>query len=234
MRRSNVLARARRVIGQRVSARRLEQDLEVAPRDDLELIGTSYGGWAIPTGGFSADSVCYLAGLGTDGSFDLGVIQRFGCTVHTFDPVPEAADYAATLSRDEPRFVFHPAGLWSEDGALRFYDNAEPGFVSRSATNMHGTSTFWEAQVRSVDSLMSQLGHERVDLLKLSVEGSEYEIVGDVLRKQLPVGVMCVEFAQPSPLGPIRKQIGALEDAGYQLVNVSLRPLNWRLTFARR
>jgi FkbM family methyltransferase len=234
MRRSNVLARARRVIGQRVSARRLEQDLEVAPRDDLELIGTSYGGWAIPTGGFSADSVCYLAGLGTDGSFDLGVIQRFGCTVHTFDPVPEAADYAATLSRDEPRFVFHPAGLWSEDGALRFYDNAEPGFVSRSATNMHGTSTFWEAQVRSVDSLMSELGHERVDLLKLSVEGSEYEIVGDVLRKQLPVGVMCVEFAQPSPLGPIRKQIGALEDAGYQLVNVSLRPLNWRLTFARR
>src|SRR5919204_272011 len=137
MRRSNVLARARRSIGQRISARRLEQGLEVAPRDDLELIGTSYG---------------------------------------------------------------------------------EPGFVSRSATNMHGTSTFWETQVRSVDSLMSELGHERVDLLKLSVEGSEYEIVGEVLRKELPVGVMCVEFAQPSPLGPIRKQIGALEDAGYELV----------------
>jgi FkbM family methyltransferase len=176
--------------------------------------------------------VCYLAGLGTDGSFDLGVIERFGCTVHTFDPVPEAADYAATLTSAEPRFVFHQAGLWSDDGALRFYDNAEPGFVSRSATNMHGTSTFWEAQVRSVDSVMSELGHERVDLLKLSVEGSEYEIVGDVLRKELPVGVMCVEFAQPAPLDPIRRQIRALADAGYELVNVSLRPLNWRLTFA--
>jgi hypothetical protein len=99
---------------------------------------------------------------------------------------------------------------------------------------MHGTSGFWEAQVRSVDSVMSELGHERVDLLKLSVEGSEYEIVGDVLRKNLPVGVMCVEFAQPAPLGPIREQIHALADAGYELVNVSLRPLNWRLTFARQ
>ena len=96
---------------------------------------------------------------------------------------------------------------------------------------MHGTSTFWEANVRAIDSLMSELGHDHVDLLKLSVEGSEYGIVDDVLRKQLPIGVLCVEFAQPAPLGPIRDEIERLEASGYQLVNVSLRPLNWRLTF---
>jgi FkbM family methyltransferase len=225
------ISRARREIGQRVSARSLERGLSVQPRDDLAWIGSSYGGWPVPTGGFSPDSVCYLAGLGTDGSFDLGLIERFGCTVHSFDPVPEAAEYAHTLRESQPRFVFHQAGLWSADGALRFYDNAEPGFVSRSATNMHGTSTFWEANVRAIDSLMSELGHDHVDLLKLSVEGSEYEIVDDVLRKQLPIGVLCVEFAQPAPLGPIRDEIERLEASGYQLVNVSLRPLNWRLTF---
>jgi FkbM family methyltransferase len=219
-------------ISQRVQARRLERSLTVTPRDDLVKIGSAYGAWPIPEGALNADSVCYLAGLGEDASFDLGVIERVGCTVHTFDPVGEAARYAQKISAREPRFDFHPIGLWSSDGALRFYDNAEPSFVSRSATNMHGTGTYTEAQVRRVGSLMEEWGHQRVDLLKLSVEGSEYEILGNILAERIPVGVLCVEFAQPSPLEPIRRQVKALEAAGYQLIDVWLRPFNWRLTFS--
>jgi FkbM family methyltransferase len=228
---SSIARRAGRTAAQRIDALRLKRKLTVAPSSGLLRIGTAYGGWSIPAGAISRDSICYLAGLGEDASFDLSLIERFGCTVHAFDPVPEAARYAETVAAREPRFHFHPVGLWSSDGALRFYENAEPGFVSRSATNMHSTGAYSEAQVRAVDSLMAELGHERVDLLKLSVEGSEYEIVGDVLAKRLPVGVLCVEFAQPAPLQPIERQIEALQLAGYRLVNASLPPFNWKLTF---
>jgi FkbM family methyltransferase len=216
---------------QRSSARRLRRSLRVSPHEDLVKIGTSYGAWTIPAARLGDQSVCYLAGLGEDASFDLGLIERFGCTVHAFDPVPEAARYAEQVSAREPRFHFRPFGLWSADGTLRFYENAQPGFVSRSATNMHGTGAYDEAPARAVDSLMTELGHERIDLLKLSVEGSEYEILGDVLAKRLPIGVLCVEFAQPAPLAPIRRQIEQLQEAGYQLVCASLPPFNWKLTF---
>ncbi len=229
----SIIARVERALTQRVNARRLSRSLDVVSRGELVRIGTSYGAWAIPGDLLGESSVCYLAGLGEDASFDQGLIQRFGCTVHAFDPVPEAARYAETVSAREPRFHFHPVGLWSSDGALRFYDNAEPGFVSRSATNMHGTGDYAEAQVRAIDSLMSELGHDHVDLLKLSVEGSEYEIAGDVLAKRLPVKVLCIEFAQPSPLPPIRRQIEALEAGGFELVCASLPPFNWKLTFRR-
>jgi FkbM family methyltransferase len=204
----------------------------VIPRDDLVRIGSAYGGWAIPAGALNGNSVCYLAGLGEDASFDLGVIEQVGCTVHVFDPVPEAARYAEGISAREPRFDFQPIGLWSSDGALRFYDNAEPGFVSRSATNMHGTGTYAEAQVRSIGSLMNDWGHGHIDLLKLSVEGSEYEILDSMLAEGIPVGVLCVEFAQPSPLAPIVQRVTALEEAGYKLIGVSLPPYNWKLTFS--
>lgn len=195
-------------------------------------IGSAYGAWPIPVGALGRDSVCYLAGLGEDASFDLGLIERFDCTVHAFDPVPEAARYAKTVSAREARFDFRPIGLWSSDGVVRFYDNAEPAFVSRSATNMHKTGTYREAQVRTISSLMEELGHRRIDLLKLSVEGSEYEILGDTLAKGIPVGVLCVEFAQPSPVEPIVRQVQALEAADYRLIDVWLRPFNWRLTFS--
>lgn len=218
-------------VTQRVNAWRLRRSLKIAPHENLTGIGSAYGTWTIPADALSKDSSCYLAGLGEDASFDLGLIERFGCTVHAFDPVPEAARYAAGVVAKEPRFHFQPVGLWSSDGTLRFYENAKPGYVSRSATNMHGTGSYSEAPVRSVDSLMSELGDARVDLLKLSVEGSEYEILGDLLAKQLPVGVLCVEFAQPAPLQKIRGQIKALEAAGYRLVCAVLLPFNWKLTF---
>jgi FkbM family methyltransferase len=228
----SIIRRLSHAITQRVQARRLRKSLPVAPREDLVRIGSAYGGWAIPADTLSSDSVCYLAGLGEDASFDLGLIARVGCTVHVFDPVPEAARYAETISANEPRFDFRPIGLWSSDGALRFYDNAAPGFVSRSATNMHATSTYAEAQVRTIGSLMEEWGHRRIDLLKLSVEGSEYEILGNILAERIPIGVLCVEFAQPSPLAPILKQVKALEASGYELIDLHLRPYNWKLTFS--
>ncbi|MHB8241283.1 MAG: FkbM family methyltransferase [Solirubrobacteraceae bacterium] len=218
---------------QRVNAARLSRLLNVQPREDLAKIGTAYGGWSIPTELISKDSVCYLAGLGEDASFDLALIERFGCTVYAFDPVPEAARYAESVSLREPQFRFSPVGLWPSDGRLRFYDNAEPGFVSRSATNMHATGSSTEAEVRSIDSLMAEFGHEHVDLLKLSVEGSEYTLVDDVLAKRLSVRVLCVEFAQPAPIEPIIERVRALEAGGYKLLNASLPPFNWKLTFSR-
>jgi FkbM family methyltransferase len=229
----NLLARrANRAVAQRLKTQRLGRALQVRTRGEMVNIGTRYGGWSIPADRMGAESVCYLAGLGEDASFDLGVIERFGCDVHTFDPVPEAARYAATVSAREPRFHFHPCGLWSSDGALRFYANTEPGFVSRSATNMHGTGDYTEAQVRSVDSLMAELGHARVDLLKLSVEGSEYEIVDDLLAKSLPVRAVCVEFSQPAPVQPVLERVAAMQRGGYALVAAILQPSGWKLTFS--
>ncbi len=226
------VGRVGRAVAQRWKTWRLGRALSVHPREGMVKIGTTYGGWSIPAGKLGPESVCYLAGLGEDASFDLGVIERFGCPTHAFDPVPEAERYAATVAAREPRFHFQPVGLWSADGTLRFYANAEPGFVSRSATNMHGTGEYTEAQVRAVDSLMAELGHERVDLLKLSVEGSEYEIVDDVLAKRLPVQVLCVEFSQPAPIEPVLERVRALDAAGLQLVAAILQPSGWKLTFS--
>ncbi len=226
------MRRVGRAVTQRLKTWRLGRSLSVVPREDMVKIGTTYGGWSIPADRLGPQSVCYLAGLGQDASFDLGLIERFGCAVLAFDPVPEASRYAATVSAREPRFGFRPVGLWSADGTLRFYENAEPGFVSRSATNMHGTGQYTEAPVRAVDSLMAELGHQQVDLLKLSVEGSEYEIVDDLLAKRLPVGVLCVEFAQPAPVEPVLERVRALQAANLQLVASILQPSGWKLTFS--
>ncbi|MGI8511704.1 MAG: FkbM family methyltransferase [Solirubrobacteraceae bacterium] len=219
----------------RARARSFSRGLTIAPRGDLVTIGdTGYGGWTVPGALLGPDSVCYLAGVGEDITFDLGVIARFGATVDAFDPVPEASVHVAQAARYEPRLRFHPVGLWSSDTTLHFSEPKVAGFVSRSATDMHGTGGGLGLPVRSIRSLMGELGHDHIDLLKISVEGSEYEILDHVLEEGVDVRGLCVEYAQPAsePEAPIRS-VARLGKAGFDLVAASLPAWNWKLCFVR-
>lgn len=220
-------ARARR------RARSFERELRPAVNvETIRLGDLRYGGYVLPAHGLGPDSVCYLAGVGTDITFDLLLIARFGCQAHAFDPVPAAAQYARTAAAYEPRLSFHPLALWKCDEQLTFHAPREKGFVSHSAVNLHETAPAFHAPGRSVSSLMRELGHDRLDLLKVSAEGSEHAIIEGALRDGLRPGIMCVEFAQPGPLAPVRETMRRLEASGYVLVGASVQPWNWKLTWA--
>jgi FkbM family methyltransferase len=203
--------------------------LGLAPRDDLLRLGSDYGGWVVASSLLSTESVCLLAGTGEDISFDLALIARFGCRVYALDPVPQAQAYVAEAAKYEHRHVFLPVGLWSEDTTLPFHAPDEPSYVSHSAINLKGTDTAFEAQVRSVDSLMKELGVDRLDLLKVSAEGSEYEILEHVGDAGLDVRMLCVEYAQPTTIERIEASARRLIGADYTLVAA----WGWKFTFLR-
>lgn len=158
----------------------------------LERLGTDYGGWTIPPDLIRADWVCYSAGVGEDVSFDLALIDRFGVEVWAFDPTPKSIAYVKS-SIDEPRFHFEPVGVWSDDGTQRFYLPADSDHVSASITDPQQTQEWFEATVKSLGTIAREHGHETIDLLKLDIEGAEYEVLRRLERRLRP-RVLCVEF----------------------------------------
>ena len=234
---SSVGARLRTTVDTRLTsvrlalqARSFRRSLDVGSEPTLVSIGSDYGFWVVPDT-FGPSSVCYLAGVGEDITFDLGLIARFGSTVHAFDPVPASSEYVSLAASHEPRFVFHPVGLWFEDAHLSFHAPAVEGHVSHSATDLHGTGVAFEADVRSVGSLMQELAHDHVDLLKLSVEGAEHEIIRGALDAGIEPSVVCVEYAQPAPRGAAEGTHGRMTRSGYRVVAASIRPRTWRMTY---
>jgi FkbM family methyltransferase len=216
-------------------ARSFLRSVEIHPRSDLLFLGSrGYGFWVVPANLLGPASRCYLAGVGEDITFDLALIARFGCNVHAFDPVPAAQRYAVAADAHEPRFNFHPIGLWSTDTTLPLYAPAVDGYVSHSATNLHKTEEAFDAEVRSVASLMREFGDQRLDLLKISAEGSEYEILAGLARDDVDVKTICVEFAQPAPRGRAEKTVDELLWRGYDMVDAHITPWTWKLTFVRR
>ena len=78
----------------------------------------NYGAWVVPKDLLSSTSVVYCVGVGDDISFDIDLIERFGCIVHAFDPTPTASDYARCFQL--PLFRFYDYGLGATDGVGQF------------------------------------------------------------------------------------------------------------------
>jgi FkbM family methyltransferase len=210
----------------RARARLFAAAVRPSERPGLIRIGSEYGGFTVPDGAIDSSSVCYCGGVGDDVSFDLGLIERYGCAVHAFDPTPSSARHVESAAAHEERFHFYPWGLWSADGETRFY---EPDFgdSNYSPLNIHRTSNYFVARTRSLSSIMDELGHERIDLLKLNIEGAEYEVLPEIVNGDVDATVICVGFHMTPWIGRMTRAVRALRRRGYVPVHLE----NFDVTF---
>lgn len=197
----------------------------ISQRPDMEHIGSHYGGWVIPTTRFDNQSICYCVGCGEDISFDMGLIERFGCDVYAFDPTPRAIAYVQDVASDNPSYHFNPVGLWDKEDILRFYAPRNPAHVSHSLLNLQQTSEYIEVKVKTLRQLMREAEHHRLDLLKLDIEGAEYKVIDSVLRDSIDIDVICIEYDEwLNPLDReyrhrINASVDKLRSAGYAMVS---------------
>lgn len=223
--------------------------ISLASLPGLVRIGTPYGGSVIPDGLLTADSVCVLAGAGEDISFDVGIVQRYGCRVHIFDPTPRAVAHFEQLvyrvSNGErmpinhskwasyvldkqrlSRLHFEAIGIWTCSATCRFYAPPNEGHVSHSVVNIHKTDHSFEAQTERLSAILQRHGIHRLDLLKLDIAGAEYGVLGTVIQDKLDIRAMCVEFTEGNTpidecsVSRIEQAVEKLRAYGYIVVSV--------------
>ena len=70
---------------------------------------------------------------------------------------------------------------------------------------------------------MKKNGHRQIDLLKIDIEGAEYEVLDSLLEKRLPVKQVLVEFHHDILPGIARRKtvrmILKMVACGYKLLN---------------
>jgi len=198
--------------------------LSIDTRVPHERFGSDYGGWNVVTSAIDANSVVYSFGVGEDATFDLELIRRFGVTIHAFDPTPRSIAWVEK-QRLPKEFVLHKYGLAAVDGNATFYPPENPDHVShsmleKSVTNARAV-TF---PVKCLRTIMKELGHETIDVLKLDIEGAEYEVLESLIDDAIRPRQFLVEFHHrftDAGIGTTRQAVRALKKQGYGLFSVS-------------
>jgi FkbM family methyltransferase len=185
---------------------------------DLADLGTPYGGWTVPTGELDSSWTCYSVGAGADISFDLELIRRFGMTVRSVDAVAEYAQLALERSQGAPKFSAHHAAIAPADGPMRMQVTHDPQSQSVSAAGLYESDRYVEVPGRTLPSLMAELGDERIDLLKLDIEGVEYDLLPDLDLAALGVRIFAFQIHHTRSVREGRALIAGLRAQGYEPV----------------
>jgi FkbM family methyltransferase len=190
----------------------------------MQKLGSEYGGYWVCPEGLGAESVVYSFGIGEDVSFDLAFIARFGAEIHAFDPTPRSIAWARAQNLPSG-FVLHEYGLADYDGVARFSPPENPEHVSHTVLRRDNASgPPVEVQVKRLETVMKELGHDHVDVLKMDVEGAEYGVVEELCRGGVRPKQILLEYhhhLEGVPLWKTERSIRRLNGAGYRIFHVS-------------
>ena len=146
----------------------------------LERLGSSYGGWYVPTE-FSKinnfEKFLISVGIGHDVTFDIE-LQNRGFMVIAMDPLEECCNFARSSDLDQAKTKIIKAGLWLNSSETRFYPPKLETHDSWSITNSQYTSKAASKFFPTVtlEDVFKEIGNKKsqqVIMLKMDIEGAE-------------------------------------------------------------
>jgi len=200
-------------------------ELSVSPeiKIDKDFFGDQYAGWTLCPNELNGNSIVYAFGIGENISFDLAMINQFGCKVHAFDPTPKSLDWLSQ-QKTPPEFLKHEYGIASFDGTVTFNAPSNPEHVSHSLIERDYDAESIEVPVKKLTTIMEELGHRKIDVLKMDIEGAEYDVIEDLIESKIEITQILVEFHHrfaEIDISKSRAAIGSLQAAGFKIFDVS-------------
>jgi FkbM family methyltransferase len=197
----------------RNKARRTVDSFFCSSSPDVKRVGEVNSGWVIHTN--PLPKVAYCAGVGKGMSFEIELARISNACVFVFDPSPTGI--STVENTDTGKLKFYPVGMAAETAVYEFSlpESPEEGSYSVARDGLEKT-TF---ECWSLQTIMQKHGHRSIDLLKMDIEGFEYDIIDGLLRSEILIRQLCVEFHPWLRPGRTFKTIRKLHKAGYRIIH---------------
>lgn len=188
-------------------------------------LGNDYGGFFVCDKLLNQQSIVYSFGIGCDISFSSDLISKYGCTVYAFDPTPKSVQWVHRQPLPKG-FVFTDCGISSISGLTKFFLPKNPKFVSGSIINHSNVSQdeFIMVKMSALSDIAQKLKHDKIDILKIDIEGFEYEVLDSILDSGLSIDQILIEFHYRFIPDGKEKTIAAikkLNNYGYEIFAIS-------------
>ena len=203
-------------------------DLGIIPKeiDTAKLYGGNHG-WVVDYSKLNSNSVVYSVGVGSNIDFHLALIEELKLAVYAFDPTPRSIEWIKKQSLSKS-FKFIPVGLGSNDGEMEFFPPRKESSTHFSPIDRYdnlGVETI-KAPVKTLKSLAQEFGHQTIDLLKMDIEGAEYDVIDNLEEQGVEINQILIEFHhmyKGISLDDTKNAIDKLRKLGFELFHISQR-----------
>jgi len=192
----------------------------------LERTGLQSIGGACPrtlaTSRIDRQSKVISGGVGGDISFEMDLAAQTDCRIALFDPSPTGARTIEAMSPLPSEIKFYPVGIAANSGRRFFAEpfNRGEGSFRQPRKGERGTHE-WSAI--SISDFLEEAGWSSVDLIKLDIEGFEYEVLRSLVRSEIRPRQLLVEFhygpSEGHSLWEYLRTLLFLRAAGYRLIH---------------
>jgi len=171
------------------------QDVKVQIKKEKIWCGNNYGGFFIHPQGLNSESIIYSFGIGTDISFDIDIYTRYQPHIYMFDPTPASIDWIKGKSLPQ-KMKFYDFGIAKKTSDAFFYLPKNPEHISGSILKHANVDTLRKVKVplKSFKDICQQLGHKHINVLKIDIEGAEYDVIESIIKADINIDQILLEF----------------------------------------
>ena len=123
------------------------------------------------------ESIVFDVG-GYHGDFAADLNKRYGCNIYIYEPVPEFYRSCVNRFQDNKKITCFNYGLSSGNDWLDIglAENAS------SFSSPHATGETQKVQIRSIVECIKELEINKIDLLKINIEGGEFDVIPAIIE----------------------------------------------------
>lgn len=147
----------------------------------------------------NADSIVIDIGAYT-GDWAKHLLDRYNPTVYAFEPNPNIFQVLERKKKHYPKLNPHPYGLGSRNEILPM-SMADLGSSFFEHDEKSPDTPWREAEIKSVRDVWKALDFQDVDLVKINIEGAEYELLEQMIDSDLmsSVRIFMIQFHEWHP-----------------------------------
>lgn len=116
---------------------------------------------------------------GYKGQWASDIFAMYGCTIHIFEPVPQYAEQIAQRFRGNSRIVVHRTALGVEDGQTVM------GLAEDGSSLIKSSEKLVDIKIQNVKEFFDSNGIGEIDLMKINIEGAEYDLLEYMIAENL-------------------------------------------------
>lgn len=198
--------------------------MEAIRSHSISHVGSAYGGWNVALGLIPKCATVISCGIGNDFTFSKFLIEKRECFIVMVDPNSVAIEAVAAGCLPASNYEHVMAALWTDENGVEF------GAERSNGAGVYSSGRKVKIGSVTIDGLLAK--HPNAALLKMDIEGAEYDCIEkarfDIRPAQIAVGFHTAKGSLDRR-GAIKKlealgyRLSAEEDEGPEITNLFIR-----------